>query len=121
MINYINWDLILGDGLTITIIGYFIVFMALFLLTIVFKYIPKILQLQAQRKLKRSGKISSIESGKMQISGEINAAIGTAIFLYFNELHDQEDPIITIKRVSKNYTPWSSKIYGVTRGLNRRF
>lgn len=119
--NYINWDYILGDGLLITMIGYLIVFIALVLLTLVFNYIPKILRMQARRNLKKKGRPEELDASKMEIPGEVNAAIGTAIFLFFNEMHDIEDPIITIKRISKNYTPWSSKIYGVTRGLNRRF
>jgi hypothetical protein len=119
--NYINWDLILGDGLTITLIGYLIVFMALVLLSLVFSYTPKIMRIELRHILKKKGKSEFIDSTKMEIPGEVNAAIGTAIYLYFNEQHDTEDPVITIKRISKNYTPWSSKIYGVTRGLNRRF
>jgi Na+-transporting methylmalonyl-CoA/oxaloacetate decarboxylase gamma subunit len=121
LFTYINWELILGDGLTITLIGYLIVFLALVLLSLVFTYVPKIMRIQARRNLKKRGKSAMIDPSKIEISGEVNAAIGTAIFLFFDEQHDIEDPIITIKRISKNYTPWSSKIYGVTRGLNRRF
>jgi hypothetical protein len=71
--------------------------------------------------LRRKGKAHELNAADLEIPGEVNAAIGTAIFLFLNEQHDQEDPVITIKRISKNYTPWSSKIYGVTRNLNRRF
>ncbi len=119
--NAINWDMILGDGLTITIIGYLIVFLALVLLFMVFNWIPKVMQMYARRKLRKKGLQKEITIDEMHISGEVSAAIGTAVFLYFNELHDREDPVITIKRISKNYSPWSSKIYSVTRGLNRRF
>jgi len=121
LINYINWDLVLGDGLTITLIGYLIVFIALVILSLVFSYIPKIMKIHVRRNLKKKGHAHIIDAKSMEITGEVNAAIGTAIFLFFNEQHDSEDPVITIKRISKNYSPWSSKIYGVTRGLNRRF
>ena len=121
MISFINWDLILGDGLIITVIGYVIVFVALLLLTIVFNFIPDLMKVQFRRDRQKQESKESLQSSKLEIPGEVNAAIGTAIFMFFNEMHDVEDPVITIKRISKNYSPWSSKIYGVTRGLNRRF
>ncbi|MBS0001394.1 MAG: OadG family protein [Cyclobacteriaceae bacterium] len=121
MISFINWDLILGDGLIITVIGYLIVFIALVLLTLVFNLIPKILKMQISRTPRKKGLPETLNTARKEIPGEVNAAIGTALFMFFNEMHDAEDPVITIKRISKNYTPWSSKIYGVTRGLNRRF
>ena len=57
----------------------------------------------------------------LTISGEVSAAISTALHLYFNEMHDDEKTVLTIKKISSRYSPWSSKIYNVTRGLNRRF
>lgn len=42
---------------------------------------------------------------------ETAAAIALAIHMYKNELHDQESFTITLKKVSKIYSPWSSKIY----------
>lgn len=41
------------------------------------------------------------------------AAIAAALYLYFNEIHDEESNIITVKRVSKTYSPWSSKLYSM--------
>jgi len=49
------------------------------------------------------------------LSGEVNAAIVMALHLYSSEIHDQEDPIITMIRVSRTYSPWSSKIYGLRK------
>lgn len=121
MITFINWDLILGDGLIITVIGYVIVFIALLLLTIVFNFIPNLLNVKLRGNRRKTGDQEADLVPKQKISGEVNAAIGTAIFLFLEEMHDVEDPVITIRRISKNYSPWSSKIYGVTRGLNRRF
>ena len=116
----INWDYLLGDGLIIPFVGYLIVFLSLFLLSSVFNMLPKLLNFQTRRELRKKGKAHELNH-ELEISGEVNAAISTAIFHFLNEQHDQEDPVITIKRISKNYTPWSSKIYGVTRNLNRRF
>ena len=49
-----------------------------------------------------------------------HAAICTALGLYFGELHDKERYTLTIKRVSRNYSPWSSKLYGTYDALKRR-
>ena len=103
LLNYINWELIKGDGLIITFIGYFIVFAALILLYVVFNNLPKLLHIHTRRELKRKGKKHDLSAQDIEISGEVNAAIGAVVFTLFNEMHDDEDTIITIKRVSKNY------------------
>ncbi len=117
----INWNYLVSDGLVITLVGYLIVFLALVLLAFVFNAIPKLLGYQKRRALRKKGKEASLIDSADDLSGEANAAIGTAIFMFFNEMHDDEDTIITIRKISKSYSPWSSKIYGITRGLNRRF
>jgi hypothetical protein len=50
-----------------------------------------------------------------ETSGEINAALALALHLYRTQLHDNEDAVITMKRVARSYSPWSSKIYGLTK------
>ncbi|MCF6358769.1 MAG: hypothetical protein L3J54_13285, partial [Draconibacterium sp.] len=49
------------------------------------------------------------------VEGNVTAAISLAIHLYFSELHDEESNIVTIKKVRKAYSPWSSKIYSVNQ------
>ena len=39
--------------------------------------------------------------------------IYAALYLFFSELHDEEKYVMTIRKVSKTYSPWSSKIYGI--------
>jgi hypothetical protein len=40
------------------------------------------------------------------------AAAFLAIHLYMNEgLHDEESNVLTIQRIQRRYSPWSSKIY----------
>ena len=100
------------NGVVISIIGYLIVFIVLVVLFYVFSAIPKLLNFYIRQKLKREGKAVN-DDMELQISGEVNAAISMALYLYLNELHDSESNIITIKKVSKAYSPWSSKIYGL--------
>ncbi len=51
-------------------------------------------------------------------SGEEIAAIVMALNEHINA-HDLESTILTINKVRKSYSPWSSKIYGL-RELPRR-
>ena len=44
-------------------------------------------------------------------TGEETAAIAMALHEYLNDAHDVEDMILTINKVKRTYSPWSSKIY----------
>lgn len=99
-------------GIGMTVIGYVIVFIALLLLYIVFYNLTKILTGNIKRILRKEGK-SIDDKSTIEISGEVNAAIAAALYLYYNELHDQENTVLTINRVSRAYSPWSSKIYSL--------
>jgi len=46
------------------------------------------------------------------LSGDI-VAIAMALHQFYDEVHDDESNVITIKRIERRYSPWSSKIYGV--------
>nr|NQU90968.1 OadG family protein [Bacteroidota bacterium] len=98
-----------GFSLTVAIVGYVIVFSALVLLYFVYSSIPKLINIKVRRKLKKEGKCE--DCGDLHVEGDVNAAISMALYLYLNEIHDDESDVITIKRISKQYTPWSSKIY----------
>ena len=53
------------------------------------------------------------------LNGEVSAAIAMAIYETMESEHDDENTILTIKNVDRNYSPWSSKIYTL-RELPRR-
>lgn len=119
MINFlsttpVDWSLIW----VITAVGYLVVFFALVILIFVYKSLPVILKIQTRPKKKKTGdQTDAGASTDSYISGEVNAAIGMALVLYFNEQHDEESHIITIKRVARTYSPWSSKIYGTSANV----
>jgi len=100
----------LSDGVFISVVGITVVFSSLILLWFVFSLLPKILQLSTKKKLEKAGK-EVVET--TDLSGEMNAAIATALYLYFNEIHDEESHEMTIKKIIKTYSPWSSKIYSM--------
>ena len=98
----------------ITIVGWFIVFAALVLLVVVFTNIPKLFEIKLKRKTNSvDADVENSTDNKKYITGEETAAIAMALHLYFEEQHDEESNIITIKRIARRYSPWSSKIYGV--------
>lgn len=53
------------------------------------------------------------EARSSEKDGEIIAAISYALHLYMHENREDERTILTIKKMVKPYSPWSSKIYGV--------
>lgn len=99
-------------GIGMTVIGYVVVFAALLFLYLIFSNLTKVLNINVKRLLRREGK-PEVTNEELEISGEVNAAIAMAIHLYYSEIHDKENTVLTIDKVSKNYSPWSSKIYGL--------
>jgi len=63
-------------------------------------------------KMKQAASPGLVQEG---LSGEVNAAIVMVLYLYGDQIHDQEDPVITMTKVSRTYSPWSSKIYGLRK------
>jgi len=96
---------------TIAIVGYIIVFLALVLLYLVFLWLPNLLKLKF--KIKRTESVDYIDKYPQKLTGQENAAIATAIYLYFTQLHDDESTKLTIKKVKKDYSPWSSRVHSI--------
>lgn len=105
-------------ALTVVIVGFGIVLMSLTLLAVIFSRMPKILNMKFKRK-KVKEETRQQEETESEMEGNVTAAISLALHLYFNELHDEESNILTIKQVRKAYSPWSSKIYSVTQNWPR--
>ncbi|HOU82909.1 MAG TPA: OadG family transporter subunit, partial [Bacteroidales bacterium] len=106
-------------GIGISIICFLIVIIILILLYLSFYYIWKIKMPVAKTKkieIQKEGEDfkTVIIQNEEEISGEVLAAIGTALHLYLLSMHDYENGIITIKKVTKTYSPWSSKLYNLT-------
>ena len=98
-----------------------VVFSALLLLFIMFKQIGLFNVRKQNKKIKAYATIEGNPMLNKDVSGEVFAAISTAIYLYQNEQHDIESAIITINRVTRNYSPWSSKIYGLRSNPHKEF
>lgn len=103
------------NGFAMTIMAMSIVFSALLILCLCFLAISKIGESIARRnKMEAHG----ITAGSDAIAetghdtGEEIAAIAMALRDHF-DAHDQESTILTINKVRRSYSPWSSKIYGM--------
>ena len=96
-------------GWIMALLAMSVVFLALVLLTFVFKGTGKIALNLTQRKADAYGKTKKVSMA--ETSGEVFAAIATALHMYAreNEVHDIETTILTIEQVRRNYSPWSSK------------
>jgi glutaconyl-CoA/methylmalonyl-CoA decarboxylase subunit delta len=100
-------------ALTLVLVGVVVVFMALALLVVILNNIPLIgnfLSRLIRARLKKP-KISEVRGE--HIPAQVSAAVSAAIYLYLDEIHDKESRVMTIRKVSKTYSPWSSKIYGL--------
>lgn len=100
----------LGIGMTITAMA--VVFMGLLLLFLIFKQVGKAAIAASKRNAQKAGAPVSPESTE-QISGEVFAAIATALYEMNDDNHDIENTVLTIRKVRRTYSPWSSKIYGL--------
>jgi Na+-transporting methylmalonyl-CoA/oxaloacetate decarboxylase gamma subunit len=99
-----------GIGMTITAMA--VVFLGLILLYLIFKQIGKTAVLASQRRAKKAaGDVDVAISG--DISGETLVAIGMALYELDQDVHDFENTVLTIQKVKRTYSPWSSKIYGL--------
>lgn len=112
---------ITSESLATAAIGYLIVFTALVMLYFIFDNLPKVINFLRKLSASREKlKINPPVSPKKNMPGAVNAAIAMALHMYFNELHDEEATNLTINKVSRNYSPWSSKIYGVHQAPPKR-
>ena len=110
------------NGIVLTVMAMAIVFAALLVLSLCFYAISKVGSLVSLFNKMRSHGVEPLSVGKEDTptndSGEEIAAIVMALHEHLNA-HDQENTILTINKVKKAYSPWSSKIYGL-REIPRR-
>ncbi|MBO7220234.1 MAG: OadG family protein [Alistipes sp.] len=111
--------------LLMTLIGFAVVFVVLVLLIYIMRGMGWAFthQKKAEKvaKAAAAGVALAEEDHHEAISDqEIAAAIITALKLYKSNLHDQESEMITIHRIARAYSPWSSKIHGLTQLPERK-
>lgn len=112
-----------GYGMAFIAMG--VVFSALLILFIIFKCIGLANQKFEKRKeIKSKPQLANTITGKpdkhLEASGEVIAVIAFVLNQYRTDVDNMESNILTINKVVKSYSPWSSKIYGLTQLPNRK-
>ena len=104
-----------ADGFGMAIIAMSVVFIGLILLYVSFKIVGNIaVKLGKRNAMKAIGITDKVEAKEKNLgshSGEEAAAIAMALHEFMNDAPDVEDMILTINKVKRTYSPWSSKIY----------
>ena len=107
-------DWVYTKGWIVTIAGFLIVVIALFILSTIFRGVASYFKKQDAKKneVKEIKPVTVKPTTKVaegEIPAEVQAAIGMALYLSTN-LHDEESNVITIERRA---TSWNDKNYGV--------
>lgn len=104
-----------SDGIGMSISAMSVVFCGLILLFIAFKIVGRVsVSLSKRNAMKAKGITDKQEAKEKKLGeapGEIFAAIAMAMYEMQSDVHDVEDAVLTITRVKRSYSPWSSKIY----------
>ena len=112
----------IGIGMAISAMS--VVFSGLLLLYISFKIIGKIsVNLSKRNAMRAKGITDKKEAKEKQLGeapGEVFAAISLALHEMQSDVHDVEDTVLTITRVKRSYSPWSSKIYTLRETPQRK-
>ena len=95
----------LGIGMTVTAMA--VVFLGLLILFLVFKQIGNVA-------------ISASKRNAQKAAGEGTAIAANALYEMSDDNHDIENTVLTIRKVQRSYSPWSSKIYTLRQSPNKK-
>lgn len=102
----------LGIGMTVTAMA--VVFIGLMILFLVFKQIGNSAIKASKRNAQKAAAAGTTVSANVgEESGEILAAIAAALYEMSDDNHDIEHTVLTIRKVQRSYSPWSSKLYSL--------
>lgn len=107
-----DWDW--SEMLWVALISICLVFLVLVLLV----WVMKLFGYVFTRRQPAAAAASAVVLG--QLHEEEIAAITTALRLYQSELHDRESEVLTIMSIKRAYSPWNSKIHGLTQLPDRK-
>lgn len=109
MLLVTNWGW--SEMLWVALISICLVFIVLILLVFVMKFFGYIFT--RQQAAVSATAVAPVVTG--QLHEEEIAAIVTALALFKDEMHDRESDVLTIQSIKRAYSPWNSKIHGLTR------
>ena len=107
------------SGLGMSLIAISVVFLALLLLYVFFRQLGlQLIAIQERRSQKLKAPVEKAVAS-ITVGNDVYAAIAAAIHLYSEELHDVENAVLTINKVSRTYSPWNSKIHSLNTYFRR--
>ena len=104
-----------GEMLLMAGIGFLIVFAVLILLIFIMKGMGWGFTRERKPRVAAATPASEPAIEHAISDQELVAAIATALKLYKSDLHDRESETLTINRITRAYSPWNSKIHGLTQ------
>ncbi len=113
IITTMNWGW--SEMLWVALISICLVFFVLVLLVYVMKLFGWVFTRKPQQA---PAVVKPVVQG--QLHEEEIAAIATALKLYKGALHDRESEVLTILSIKRAYSPWNSKIHGLTQLPDRK-
>ena len=116
-----NWSQVLW----ITLIGFLIVALTLVLLIYIIRVFGVAFAAKHKQKVAKKSAAKGVEAPAEvalpeMVTTEVVAAIAMAIRLAAGEEHDRESEVLTIQTIKRAYSPWNSKIHGLTRLPERK-
>ena len=109
-------------GIGLTAVAVAVVFLALVCISLILQGSGKLMSGMDDKKKKgdkkKGGAAIAAAASAADKEGEVYAAIAAAIHLFNNELHDEEDAVITIQKVEREWTPWNAKYYNMNQYFN---
>ena len=108
-------------GIGLTMVAVSVVFLALLCISLILKGYGKLIVKTQDRKANKAsveGNAVAASQSASETSGEIYAAIAAAIYMYDEEMHDEENTVITIQKVERAWTPWNAKFYNMNHYFN---
>lgn len=98
---------------TIAVIAFGVLLVILIAINILFVILPKLQEYNARRSAEKAIKAADSQQSAEGADDDISAVISLALHLSMDDAGERDGSVITIKRVSRNYSPWNSKIYGL--------
>lgn len=113
-------------GVGITVVAMVVVFFALVCIALIIGNYTKLIKWVQDNRARRA----AIKAGRpveevrqerpSETSGNVYAAIAAAIYLYQEDMHDEESTVLTIDKVERAWTPWNAKFYNMNQYFNTR-
>lgn len=108
-------------GFGLAAVAIVVVFLLLACICFIMKWFAAgVSKVQDRKPKAAAGAAQAADATKGQADAEVYAAIAAAIHLYNEELHDEENTIITIQKVERSWTPWNAKFYNMNQYFNNR-